>query len=124
MNKLKIKHLIVTLFLSAFFNLYAQEATVNIDQPEAINKLLEYKKDIKTVEIYKIQVFQSNNPNKAQSAKTRFKQKYNQWPVSLEFNTPNYKVWVGKFRDRLEADRALLILKKDYMNAFIFQPKK
>ena len=42
----------------------------------------------------------------------------------MVFNTPNYKIWVGNFRDRLEADRALLRIKKSYMNAFIFKPKK
>lgn len=124
MNRLKNTLLVICLFLSAFVSLCAQEATVNIDQPAAINKLLEFKKDVKTVEIYKIQVYQSSDPYKAQNAKTKFQNKFGQWPISLEFNTPNYKVWVGNFRERLEADRALLIIKKNYMNAFIFQPKK
>ncbi|MBT8377528.1 MAG: SPOR domain-containing protein, partial [Bacteroidia bacterium] len=48
---------------------------------------------------------------------------YGQWPVSMRFNTPNYKIWVGNFTNRLEADRALVRIKRNYMNAFIFQPK-
>ena len=113
--------LILTLFSST---LNAQNGEVIIEQPKAIDQLLEYKKDIKTVAVYKIQVFNSSDSFKAESVKAEFKTKYGEWPVSMEFNTPNYKIWVGNFRDRLEADRALLRIKQNYMNAFIFQPTK
>ena len=102
----------------------AQEGTVNIDQSKAIDKLLEFKKDIKTVETFRIQVYSGSSSSAASNVKAEFKQSYVQWPVEMVFNTPNYKIWVGNFRDRLEADRALLLIKKNYMNAFIFKPKK
>lgn len=38
----------------------------------------------------------------------------------IVFETPNYKVRVGVFRGRLEADRWLLKLRKRYPQAFIF----
>lgn len=124
MNKLRIKQIGFLAFLLLAATTNAQEARVTVEQPTEIDQLLEFKKDIKTVETYKIQIYQSNDSYKAQNAKSNFMEKYGQWPVSLEFNTPNYKIWVGNFRDRLEADRALLRIKKNYMNAFIFQPKK
>ena len=124
MNKLNIKCLCVTALIcfNSFIN--AQEGTVNIEQSKAIDKLLEFKKDIKTVETYRIQVYSGNSSLRASNVKSEFMQTYGQWPVEMIFNTPNYKTWVGNFRDRLEADRALLRIKKNYMNAFIFQPKK
>jgi hypothetical protein len=124
MNKLNIKCLCVTALIcfSSFIN--AQEGTVNIEQSKEIDKLLEFKKDIKTVETYRIQVYSGNSSSRASNVKAEFMQSYGQWPVEMVFNTPNYKIWVGNFRDRLEADRALLRIKKNYMNAFIFQPKK
>jgi hypothetical protein len=116
-----ISTVILTLFLS--FVLNAQQGEVNVEQDSDIDKLLEYKKDIKTTKVYRIQVYQSVDPDKADREKSNFLNTYNEWPVEIVWNTPNYKVWVGNFATRLEADRALSKIKKDYMNAIIFQPK-
>ena len=124
MKKTNLNTLIILILTLFYSTLNAQNGEVIIEQPKAIDQLLEYKKDIKTVAVYKIQVFNSSDSFKAESVKAEFKNKYGEWPVSMEFNTPNYKIWVGNFRDRLEADRALLRIKQNYMNAFIFQPKK
>ncbi|SHG69446.1 SPOR domain-containing protein [Winogradskyella jejuensis] len=124
MNKLNIKLLSFLALVLISAPIFAQDGTVNINQPKAIEKLLEFKKDIKTVETYKIQIFSGSSSFTAEKVKADFMSTYGQWPVEMVFNTPNYKIWVGNFRDRLEADRALLRIKKNYMNAFIFQPKK
>ncbi|WP_299526910.1 SPOR domain-containing protein [Winogradskyella sp.] len=116
-----IKTIILVLFFS--ISLHAQQGEVTIDQDSDIDRLLEYKKDIKTTKIYKIQVYQSVDPDKAQREKLNFLNSYGEWPVEIVWNTPNYKVWVGNFATRLEADRALAKVKKTYMNAIIFQPK-
>jgi len=111
-------------FLVAFsLSMHAQEGKVNVTQDSDIDKLLEYKKDIKTVKVYKIQVYQSVDPDAAKRAKAKFLSSYGGWSVDIHWNTPNYKVWVGNFTTRLEADRALARIKKKYMNAIIFQPK-
>ncbi|WP_246035773.1 SPOR domain-containing protein [Winogradskyella algicola] len=120
----KIKYIsttILTLLLSLTLN--AQQGEVNVDQDSDIDKLLEYKKDIKTSKVYRIQVYQSIDPDKADREKSNFLNAYDEWPVEIVWNTPNYKVWVGNFATRLEADRALAKIKKKYMNAIIFQPK-
>ena len=120
----KIKYIstaFLTLLLS--FTLSAQQGEVNIDQDSDIDKLLEYKKDIKTSKVYRIQVYQSVDPDKADREKSNFLNAYSEWPVEIVWNTPNYKVWVGNFATRLEADRALAKIKSKYMNAIIFQPK-
>lgn len=121
---LKIRQFGIT-FLTLMFSLTlaAQEGEVKIEQDSDIDKLLEYKKDIKTTKLFKIQVFQSIDPDKAQREKSNFLNAYGEWPVEIVWNTPNYKVWVGNFATRLEADRALVKIKKNYMNAIIFQPK-
>lgn len=101
----------------------AQEGKVNIDQDKDISTLLEYKKDLNTVDLYKIQVYQGNRSG-AEDAKSKFESAYDEWPITMEYETPNYKIWVGNFRSRLEADKALIKIKKNYTNAFIFKPKK
>jgi fatty acid-binding protein DegV len=121
---LKIKYLTILVLLSAFsISGNAQQGEVNVSQDSDIDKLLEYKKDIKTTKIYRIQVYQSVDPDKAQREKSNFLNSYSEWPVEIVWNTPNYKVWVGNFATRLEADRAWSKIKKKYMNAIIFQPK-
>ncbi|WP_386060277.1 SPOR domain-containing protein [Winogradskyella pulchriflava] len=106
------------------FSLNAQEGKVNIEQDRDIDKLLEYKKDVKTVKIYTIQVYNTLDPDKAEREKANFLNAFGtEWPVDTHWNTPNYKVWVGKFATRLEADRALVKIKKKYIDAIILQPK-
>ena len=124
MNTLKIKVLALLACSLFITNLSAQEGTVTINQPEAINTLLELKKDIKTVDTYRIQIYSGLSRAAAERAASNFKFKYKGLPTEMVFQTPNYKIWVGNFRDRLEADRALLKIKKSYMNAFIFKPKR
>lgn len=122
--RLKISKLytfLLVVFISSIA--FAQQGEVRVDQDKNIEKLLEYKKDIKTNKTFKIQVFQSVDPDMAQREKSNFLNSYGEWPVEIHWNTPNYKVWVGNFTTRLEADRALIKIKKKYMNAIIFQPK-
>ncbi|WP_299115752.1 SPOR domain-containing protein [uncultured Winogradskyella sp.] len=120
----KTKYLSILVLLLVFtVSVHAQQGQVNVEQDSDIDRLLEYKKDIKTTKVYRIQVYQSVDPDKAQREKSNFLNAYGEWPVEIVWNTPNYKVWVGNFATRLEADRALAKIKKKYMNAIIFQPK-
>ena len=114
---------ICLIFLGLSYQINAQEGKVSIDQEKDITTLLEFKKDLNTVDLYKIQVYQGNRSG-AEEAKTNFENTFNEWPISMEYETPNYKIWVGNFRSRLEADKALIKIKKNYANAFIFKPKK
>ncbi len=115
---------VICLILLGFaLQVNAQEGKVTIDQDKDISKLLEFKKDLSTVDLYKIQVYQGNRSG-AEAAKSKFVSAYNEWPISMEYETPNYKIWVGNFRSRLEADKALIKIKTNYTNAFIFKPKK
>lgn len=121
---LKTKYLKISFFLFCFsVAVNAQQGNVKISQDSDIVKLLEFKKDITTSRVYRIQVYQDIDLDIAQREKENFLNIYEEWPVEIVWNTPNYKVWVGNFATRLEADRAWSKIKKDYMNAIIFQPK-
>lgn len=124
MTGYKLKFLLVSIaFLSVTAVSFSQNGTVTVDQDSDIDKLLEFKKDLKTVNLYKIQVY-SGTRSGAEKSKQNFLNSFNEWPVSMEFDSPNTKIWVGNFRSRLEADKALLKIKRKYANAFIFEPKK
>ena len=122
LNILKIPFsLLLLLVLSN--QLFAQEGVVIIDQDSDITKLLEYKKDVKTVDLYKIQL-DFGSRSESEALKRKFQNTYAQWPAEMVYETPNYKVWVGNFSTRLEADIALLEIKKKFSKAMVFEPKK
>ena len=126
-----IKPIVTLTFLTVLLftnssSLYAQQGVVSIDQDKEIEKLLEYKKDLRTVNAYIIQIFSNSSTaarSEAQSTRSKATALFPNWSNSIEYEQPNYKIWVGNFRTRLEADRALIEVKKTYANAFILSPR-
>jgi hypothetical protein len=115
--------LLLLLILTYSQTLAAQEGVVTIEQDRDITTLLEYKKDVKTVDLYKIQL-DFGSRSEVELLKQKFQNTYAQWPAEMVYETPNYKVWVGNFSTRLEADIALLEIKKKFSKAMVFEPKK
>lgn len=114
----------IMFFISNITFCNAQEGSVIVNQDNEIDQLLELKKDInKSKKNYKIQIFNGSHSG-ALKAQSDFKKVFYQWSIDLEYETPNYKIWVGDFKTRLEADRALIKVKKEFANAFIFKPKR
>ncbi|NRD24296.1 SPOR domain-containing protein [Winogradskyella litoriviva] len=120
-NKKNVYSFFLALIVTLSIN--AQEGIITVTQDNDIDRLLEYKKDIKTAKTYTIQVYNSTDPDKAKREKSNFLNSYNEWNVEIVWNTPNYKVWVGNFATRLEADRAWSKIRKKYMNANVIQPR-
>ncbi|RKS55930.1 sporulation related protein [Gillisia mitskevichiae] len=129
MRILKIKDcFFICLFLFGMQQIaVAQTGKVSIQQDANIPNLLEMKsemtKDGKFGERYKIQLYYGDN-NSASDVIKRFRSLYSEWPSQIIYETPNYKVWIGNFRNRLEADRALMKVKGDFPSAFIPKPQR
>jgi hypothetical protein len=72
---------------------------------------------------YKIQIF---NGTSDASKKTliQFKKENKNYDATIIFSTPLYKVWVGNFKTRIEAERNLNLLKKKYPSAILIKPSK
>lgn len=112
------------LLLSTGFCL-AQQGTVTINQDQKISRLLDLKKEMNRAETrYKIQIYNGGNRTNAYQAQTAFRNAFTNWRSQIVYEPPNFKIWVGNFRTRLEADRAIKRIKKEFPNAFIFKPKK
>ncbi|MBZ9729576.1 SPOR domain-containing protein [Salegentibacter sp. JZCK2] len=128
MRKLSINKLLLSCFLSGFtfLNLSAQEGRINISEDHKISKLLELKsemsKDNEIEDRFKIQLFYGNN-GEANDVIKDYRSKF-EYPSLIAYEAPNYKVWVGSFRNRLEADRALLKIKESFPSAFIPKPRR
>lgn len=129
MNTLLLKNKLLTGFLLFCFCAFAkaQSTQSTINQDPRITELLTLKtkltKDNELTDRYKIQLY-SGERERAYSILKTFRNKVGTWSSSIEYQTPNYKVWVGNYRNRLEADRALLKIKKTFNSAFIFKPDR
>ncbi|RLD30324.1 MAG: SPOR domain-containing protein [Bacteroidetes bacterium] len=112
------------LFSLSVCNLQAQNAIVTVNQDRQIDKLLSLKKEVNRTESkYKIQIYNGNRSG-AEEARLEFRKSFTDWSTDMKYETPNYKIWIGNFKTRLEADRTLLKVKKKFGSAFIFKPKK
>ncbi|PRX52480.1 SPOR domain-containing protein [Salegentibacter salegens] len=128
MRKLSINKILLSCFLSgfSFLNLTAQEGQINISEDDKLSKLLELKsemsQDNEIGDRYKIQLFYGNN-GEANDVIKDYRNKF-EYSSLIAYEAPNYKVWVGNFRNRLEADRALLKIKESFPSAFIPKPRR
>ncbi|MCH4553996.1 MULTISPECIES: SPOR domain-containing protein [Aestuariibaculum] len=129
MKPLKLKIKLLTTFIIVIVTnfCYGQEGKVTINQDKNIPTLLNLKKEINSSENdserYRIQIY-SGNRSKAESTQSQFEELFPDWHASIQYETPNFKIWAGNFRTRLEADRALKKIKTEFPTAFIFKPKK
>lgn len=118
---------VIVFFFGINLSAWAQTGQVSIQQSELIPELVELKsemtKDGKLGERFTIQLYYGDNKSASDVIKD-FRAKYNNLPSLIIYETPNYKVWIGNFRNRLEADRALLKIKPDFPSAFIPKPQR
>jgi len=108
-------------------SLKAQSQNLTLNQDPKFEQLLNEKRKINTNlsynDRYRIQIF--NGPSEtAKKTLTEFKQEFKNLDGTIIFNTPNYKVWVGNFRTRMEAERNLVEIKKNYKTVFLIKRSK
>lgn len=105
----------------------AQEKNISVNQDPKFEELLNEKRKINTSltvnDSYKIQIYSGGSEN-AKKTLTEFKQEYKDIDATIVFNTPNYKVWVGSFKTRIEAERNLDNIKDRYKNVLLIKPSR
>lgn len=106
--------------------LSAQLATVKIEQDSTITKMMATKIEIDTEnyssKFYTIQLFYGDN-KRAQELFENFKQSFPDWEAELSFETPNYKVQVGRFKNYYFGLNKLKEIKRVYPAAFLLEIK-
>lgn len=121
----KLLFLMFSLLQIPVFN-GAQAQNTTVAQDPKFEQLMNEKRKINasiTVNNrYKIQIFNGNNET-SKKALIDFKKEFRNYDATIIFSTPAYKVWVGNFKTRIEAERNLAIIRKKYPNALIIKPK-
>jgi hypothetical protein len=129
MRILSFKEVILGTLLSLLFTSFSfsQESKISISQDSRFEQLLNEKRkmnsSITISDRYKIQVFTGDSET-SKKILTDFRRENKNIDGTIVFNTPIYKVWVGNFKTRIEAEKKLLELKKKYPNAFLIKPNK
>jgi len=103
---------------------YSQGAKINIQQDQKIDKLLEiYKSSLSNNEYYRIQVGFGDYA-KAQRIKADIEQDFPELSSKIDFDSPTYRVRVGRFISKLDAERKFNEVRIKYPDAMLLKPKK
>ena len=97
-------------------NTSAQEGE-KIDQ--VLAKKIEYNKNNRKAKGFKIQLYNGNETT-AYRIKGNFEAEFRMVAV-IKPQLPDWKVQVGNYKTRLEADRALLSIREKFAGAFILE---
>lgn len=129
MKKIGLNYFTIALFTATFFSIEsnAQNEKITVAQDSKFESLLSEKRRINSSitinDRYKIQIFNGDSEN-SKKALNEFKKEFKNLDATLIFNTPYYKVWVGNFKTKIEAERNLIALQKKYPNALLIKPNK
>lgn len=129
MKKFGLNYFTITFFLTLFFSSTsnAQNEKITVTQDSKFENLLSEKRRINSSitinDRYKIQIFNGDSENSKKTLND-FKKEFKTLDATIIFNTPYYKVWVGNFKTKIEAERTLLSLQKKYPNALLIKPNK
>jgi PKD repeat protein len=101
------------------------ETTVNQDPKfeELLNEKRKISSQITLNDKYKVQIFYGDN-NTARKTLQEFKKTYPDTDGTIIFESPTYKVLVGSYTNRIDAERALTEIHKKYPHALLVKPNK
>jgi len=121
-KKISVLSALLILFLS--YPIFAQqnkgelqiETSAKIDAVVAEKK--QYNKNLKFLKGFRIQLFYGSE-KAAYKIKDEFKSLFPDITTKIIFASPQWKVQVGNFTTRLEADKTLVSIKEEYPSAII-----
>lgn len=119
------------IFILGFFIIFSTKSVwaqkLSTTELNRIDKLIEVKHDLESNNelktTYKLQIF-SGSSVEAEEIQNKFESLELNLTSKIIYQTPNYKVWVGSFRNRIQADRAYQKIKSEYPNTLIIRPGK
>ena len=123
-----LKRVLFLVFTLVFaFNSFAQtEGTIKVQSNQSIQQLVAkkraYNKSLNEVIGYKIQLFYGSEQG-AKKVREKFNSVFADIPSELQFNSPDWKVWVGSYKEELEADKALAEIKEGFPSAIKIKAK-
>ncbi len=106
------------------YNLEAQtkDGTVRIESSAHIDQMLaqkkSYNKSLEKFQGFKIQIYYGSE-KECYEVKEEFTSLFPEIATSIIFSTPQWKLQIGNYRTRLEADHSMVNIKKEYPAAIV-----
>lgn len=114
----------ITIFASSLTYSFGQQGQISIEQDEKIEALLElYKSSNESSDYYRIQVGFGSFA-KAQRIKSEVEIDFPSLSSKIDFDSPTYRVRVGRFKNKLDAERKFREVRAKYPDAMLLKPKK
>ena len=114
------------IIFTAFYKVQSKEIFFPLEEDSIVKKLILQKKEIDSEEYgsnyYTIQLYYGNYLV-AKEILDEFRTNYPEWKASIIFETPNYKVQVGDFKNYYVSISKLNEIKKKYPSAFLLKLK-
>ncbi|MGB5188581.1 SPOR domain-containing protein [Robiginitalea sp.] len=108
------------LFLS--FHLQAQQGQVSIDEDPQLKRLLAIYKDAKANALYYTIQIGFGSYDDAEELKQEAAIAFPDYDPKIVFDSPTYRVHLGKFTDRLEAEKKFLEIRQQFPGALLLRP--
>jgi len=122
---------LIFLIVIVFGNLFAQNnseynsTVIGDDKIDSLVQLhIEYNRMYPVTQGYRIQILKASGNESLdiiEESETKFSEKYVDIAVYLTFDEPYYRVRVGDFRTRLEAEEFLKKINREYPGAWVIQ---
>lgn len=120
MKKLAI--IIITVSFTSFG--FGQRGAVTVEQDPKISKLLEvYTTANSNRDFYTIQVG-FGSYNEAEKLKQDAEIDFPQWRAKIVFDSPTYRVRIGRFKTKLEAERHFQVVREKYTQSLILRSEQ
>ena len=126
MIKMRRFLLIILLSVLALGGFAQHKGTLHVHQDSRIDRLMKKQRDVyaanSTMNGFRVQIFMeigNEAVDHARVVKADFEEQYPGLPIYLSYEQPYYRLRVGDFRNRVEAEKYLRILKPQYGVAFV-----
>jgi hypothetical protein len=112
----------IILMIPGLLSSQENEGDLRVETSPSVNELIAQKiahnKEQNSYPGYKIQIYYGSE-KECYEIKDEFTSLYPEIPTSIIFSTPQWKLQVGEYRTRLEADKSILSIKKEYPSAIV-----
>ena len=118
--------LLVALSMLVLSGIAQRPGKLNLRQDSRVERLMLKQREVyaasSTMNGFRVQIFMeigNEAVDHANVIKEEFEELYPGLPIYLSYEQPNYRLRVGDFRNRVEAEKHLRILKPKYSLAFV-----
>jgi cell division septation protein DedD len=70
---------------------------------------------------FRVQIYAGSNRSEAYAIQARFKNQHADMDTYISYSEPNYRVKVGDFRSRAQANEFMNTIRSQYRSVFVFQ---